>query len=208
MNFLQQLQDEIQETETDSLNESLWTASNFNAALEQTDNIAGLPHHGRVVTTLKELLTNLDIHDIWSTNHPPKKKKKKKEYTWSKPTLFTARRMDLKKLWHNIRTTNLSKLQHEERSRILDVQLFITVRSWFCGRHNFIDAHLSEHQNDNPEMTWEKLKVKILILQTEYTNTQSKNREHQKHYYKNYMNQRTTWQQNPRLENCKEKHLN
>ena len=77
VNFLQQLQDEIQETETDSLNESLWTASNFNAALEQTDNIAGLPHHGRVVTTLKELLTNLDIHDIWSTNHPPKKNIKK-----------------------------------------------------------------------------------------------------------------------------------
>ena len=73
VNFLQQLQDEIQETETDSLNESLWTASDFNAALEQTDNIAGLPHHGREVTTLKELLTNLDIHDIWSTNHPPKK---------------------------------------------------------------------------------------------------------------------------------------
>lgn len=41
VNFLHQLQDEIQETETDSLNESLWTASDFNATLEQTDNIAG-----------------------------------------------------------------------------------------------------------------------------------------------------------------------
>ena len=81
-------------------------------------------------------------------------------------------------------------------------------RSWFCGRHNFIDAHLSEYQNDNPEITWERLKVKFKSFCTEYTNTQSKNREHQKHYYKNYMNQRTTWQQNPRMENCKEKHFN
>ena len=47
VNFLHQLQDEIQEIETDSL----WAAGDFNFALEQTDNIAGLPHHEREVTT-------------------------------------------------------------------------------------------------------------------------------------------------------------
>ena len=85
VNFLHQLQDKIQEIETDSL----WVASDFNIALEQTDNIAGRPHHEREVTTLKEMLAKLDIHNVWRTNHPDRK-----EYTWSKPTPFTARRID------------------------------------------------------------------------------------------------------------------
>ena len=50
VNLLHQLQDEIQEIETDSV----WVAGDFNVALEQTDNIAGLPHHEREVTTLKK----------------------------------------------------------------------------------------------------------------------------------------------------------
>lgn len=41
--------------------------------LEQTDNTAGLLHHEKEVTTLKEMLLNLDTHDIWRTNHPEKK---------------------------------------------------------------------------------------------------------------------------------------
>ena len=85
VNFLHQLQDKIQEIEADSL----WVAGDFNVALEQTDNIAGLPHHEREVTTLKEMLANVDIHDVWRTSHPDKK-----EYAWSKPTPFTARRID------------------------------------------------------------------------------------------------------------------
>ena len=51
--------------------------------------MAGLPHHEREVTTLKEMLAKLDIHDVWRTNHPDRK-----EYTWSKPTPFTARIID------------------------------------------------------------------------------------------------------------------
>ena len=58
--------DGIQEIETDSL----CVAGDFNVALEQTDNMAGLPHHEREVTTLKEMLAKLDIHDVWRTNHP------------------------------------------------------------------------------------------------------------------------------------------
>ena len=52
INCYYELQDEIQEIETDSL----WVAGDFNVALEQTDNIAGFPHHEREVTTLKEML--------------------------------------------------------------------------------------------------------------------------------------------------------
>ena len=51
--------------------------------------MAGLPHHEREVTTLKEMLAKLDIHDVCRTNHPDRK-----EYTWSKPTPFTARIID------------------------------------------------------------------------------------------------------------------
>ena len=42
--------------------------------LEKTDN------NEKEVTTLKEMLLNLDTHDVWRTNHPERK------HTWSKPT--------------------------------------------------------------------------------------------------------------------------
>ena len=41
INFLHRLQEELQDLETDSL----WVTGDFNIALEQADNIAGLPHH-------------------------------------------------------------------------------------------------------------------------------------------------------------------
>ena len=68
------------------------------------------------------MLAKLDIHDIWRTNHPDRK-----EYTWSKPTPFTARRIDyifcdttsltkitntnIEGFSHHVPTTNLSKLK-------------------------------------------------------------------------------------------------
>ena len=35
------------------------------------------------------MLANVNIHDVWRTNHPDKK-----EYTWFKQTPFTAKRID------------------------------------------------------------------------------------------------------------------
>ena len=46
--------------------------------------------------------------------------------------------------------------------------------------NNFIDAHLSEYQNDNPEMTWEMLKAKFKFFCIEYTHNRSKNWEYRK----------------------------
>ena len=54
INFLHQLQEELQEIETDSL----WVTGDFNIALEQEDNIAGLPHHQREVATFKDTLAH------------------------------------------------------------------------------------------------------------------------------------------------------
>ena len=84
INFLHQLQEELQDIETDSL----WVAGDFNIALEQADNIAGLPHHPREVATFKDTLAHLDIFDVWRANN-----RDIKGYTWSRPTPFTARRI-------------------------------------------------------------------------------------------------------------------
>ena len=46
--------------------------------------------------------------------------------------------------------------------------------------NNFIDAHLSDYQNDNPEITWEMLKAKFKFFCIEYTHNQSKNWEYRK----------------------------
>ena len=67
--FINQLKDEVQNIETDSL----WVAGNFNITLEQIDIIAGPPHPEREVTTCIEILANLDIYDIWRINHPESK---------------------------------------------------------------------------------------------------------------------------------------
>ena len=85
INFLHQLQEELQDIETDSL----WVTGDFNIALEQADNKAGLPHHQREVATFKDTLAHLDIFDVWRANN-----RDIKGYTWSRPTPFTARRID------------------------------------------------------------------------------------------------------------------
>ena len=46
--------------------------------------------------------------------------------------------------------------------------------------NNFIDAHLSDYQNDNPEITWEMLKAKFKFFCIEYTHNRSKNWEYRK----------------------------
>ena len=51
--------------------------------------------------------------------------------------------------------------------------------------NNFIDAHLSEDQNDNPEITWEMLKAKFKFFCIEYTHNRSKNWE----YWKQKLNE-------------------
>ena len=61
LNFLHQLQEELQDIDTDGL----WVARDFNIVLEQADNIAGLPHHERKVATLKDTLAHVDIFDVW-----------------------------------------------------------------------------------------------------------------------------------------------
>ena len=65
INFLHQLQEELQDIETDSL----WVTGDFNIALEQADNIAGLPRHEREVATIKDTLAHLDIFDVWRANN-------------------------------------------------------------------------------------------------------------------------------------------
>ena len=61
INFLHQLQEELQDIETDSL----WVTGDFNIAPEEADSIAGLPHHERKVATLKDTLAHVDIFDVW-----------------------------------------------------------------------------------------------------------------------------------------------
>ena len=76
INFLHQLQEELQDIETDSV----WVAGDLNIALEQADNIAGLPHHERKVATFKDTLAHLGIFDVRRANN-----RDIKEYTWSRP---------------------------------------------------------------------------------------------------------------------------
>ena len=75
----------MQKIETDSL----WVAGDFNIALKQTDIIAGSPHPEREVATFIKTLANFDIYDIWRINHS-----ESKDYAWSRPTPFTARRIN------------------------------------------------------------------------------------------------------------------
>ena len=69
--------------------DSVWVAGDFNTTLEQADNIAGLPHHKREIATFKDTLAHKDIFDVWRANN-----RDIKGYTWSRPTPFTARRID------------------------------------------------------------------------------------------------------------------
>ena len=149
----------------------------------------------REVTTLKEMLAKLDIHDVWRTNHPDRK-----EYTWSKPTPFTARRID----YIFCDTTSLTKITNSSiegfsHSDHKLVKVKINMNSFRRGpgywkfnssllseadfvaeANNFIDAHLSDYQNDNPEITWEMLKAKFKFFCIEYTHNRSKNWEYRK----------------------------
>ena len=129
--------------------------------------MGGLPHHEREVTTLKEMLAKLDIHDVWRTNHPDRK-----EYTWSKPTPFTARIID----YIFCDTTSLTKItnssiegfSHSDH-KLVKVQInmnsfrrgpgywkfnssLLSEADFVAEANNFIDAHLSDYQNDNPEI--------------------------------------------------------
>ena len=70
--------------------------------------------------------------------------------------------------------------------------------------NSFIDAHLSDYQNDNPEITWEMLKAKFKFFCIEYTHNRSKNWEYRK---QKLVQELKNWQQNPRMENSKEKHF-
>ena len=161
---MHQLQDEIQEIDTDSLS----VAGDFNVAFEQTDNIAEVyPHREREVTIIKEMLSNLDIHDVWRTNHPGKK-----EYTWSKPTPFISRTdcifsdtTSLTKIT-NTSTEGFPHSDHKLSTVKINMNSFkrgpgywkfnsslLSEADFAADTNNLIDAHLSENQNDNLEMT-------------------------------------------------------
>ena len=157
--------------------------------------MAGLPHHEREVTTLKEMLAKLDIHDVCRTNHPDRK-----EYTWSKPTPFTARIIDYifcdTTSLTNITNSSIEGFSHSDH-KLVKVQInmnsfrrgpgywkfnssLLSEADFVAEANNFIDAHLSDYQNDNPEITWEMLKAKFKFFCIEYTHNRSKNWEYRK----------------------------
>ena len=140
------------------------------------------------------MLAKLDIHNVWRTNHPDRK-----EYTWSKPTPFTARRIDyifcdtsLTKIT-NTSTEGFSHPDHKLVKVKINMNSFrrgpgywkfnsllLSEADFVVEANNFSDAHLSEYQNDNPEITWEMLKAKFKFFCIEYTHNQSKNWEYRK----------------------------
>ena len=140
------------------------------------------------------MLAKLDIHNVWRTNHPDRK-----EYTWSKPTPFTARRIDyifcdtsLTKIT-NTSTEGFSHPDHKLVKVKINMNSFrrgpgywkfnsllLSEADFVVEANNFSDAHLSEYQNDNPKITWEMLKAKFKFFCIEYTHNQSKNWEYRK----------------------------
>ena len=61
---------------------------------------------------------------------------------------------------------------------------FCRDKKWYLWQFppmiNFIDAHLSEYQNDSPEITREMLQTKLKLFCIKYTHNRSKNREYRK----------------------------
>ena len=164
INFLHQLQEELQDIETDSV----WVAGDLNIALEQADNIAGLPHHKREIATFKDTLAHKDIFDVWRANN-----RDIKEYTWSRPTPFTARRIDhiLCDSTHKTTTSSIESFPHSDHKL---VKAHVIINNFKRGpgfwkwnssllsetefvneAENFIEAHFEEYQNDNPVVAWE-----------------------------------------------------
>ena len=140
------------------------------------------------------MLAKLDIHDVWRTNHPDRK-----EYTWSKPTPFTARIIDYIFCDTSLTKITNSSIEGFSHSDHKLVKVKINMNSFRRGpgywkfnssllseadvvaeANNFIDAHLSDYQNDNPEITWEMLKAKFKFFCIEYTHNRSKNWEYRK----------------------------
>ena len=177
----------MQKIETDSL----WVAGDFNIALKQTDIIAGSPHPEREVATFIKTLANFDIYDIWRINHS-----ESKDYTWSRSTPFTARRIDYRFCdsvsLTKITTTSIETVSHSDH-KLVKAQVnmnnfkrgleywkhntsLLTETDFQSGANAFIDAHFHEYQNDNPDIAWKMFKLTSFFFCLDYTNNRSKNR--------------------------------
>ena len=188
INFLHQLQEELQDIETDSL----WVTGDFNIALEQADNIAGRPHHQREVATFKDTLAHLDIFDVWRANNSDIK-----EYTWSRPTPFTARRIDYilcdSTSLTKTTTSSIESFPHSDHKL---VKAHVIINNFKRGpgfwkfnspllsetefvneAETFIETHFEEYQNDNPIAAWEMFKFKFKSFCLQYTSNRSKNKK-------------------------------
>lgn len=170
--FLEQLTNALQDNETDFT----WVAGDFNIAMNKIDNVVGLPHPEKEIRHLKETIASLNLHDAWRCHH-----NNATEYTWSRPTPFTARRIDyifcdagaLTNIKESeIKTCPLS--DHKLVKVIMQVNRFQRGPGYWKFNssllhdieytdqaNKLIDQHLQEQEGKDAEMVWELLKIKL-----------------------------------------------
>ena len=183
--FLEQLTNALQDNETDYT----WVTGDFNIAMNVIDNVAGLPHPAKEIHKLKETIANLNLHDAWRCQH-----NNKTDYTWSRPTPFTARRIDYI-LCDPTALTNIKESEivpcplsdHKLTKIIMKLNNFQRGPGYWKFNssllndieyteqvNKLIDHHLAGQEENDAEMVWEMLKIKIKSHCIQYSSNKPK----------------------------------
>ena len=183
--FLDQLTNALQENESDFT----WLVGDFNIAMNEIDNVAGLPHSDKEIRNLKETIANLNLHDAWRCQHNDVT-----DYTWSKPTPFTARRIDYifcdPAALTNIKESEIKVCSLSDHKLVKVTiklnnfqrgpgywkfnSLLLHDKDYTDQAQALIDRHLEEQEGRDAEMVWEMLKVKIKSHCVQYSSNKSK----------------------------------
>ena len=198
-----------------SESEKVVVCGDFNIVLDNThDIIAGEDHNKEDVKNFNSWVTRNELIDCWRYMN-----KTKKDFTWSRPTPFTARRLDYIFCGENM-ISNIIQCKHEMIHTSDHKMVVLTIKTndlkkgrsyWkfnnallkdtcFIEKMNScIEDHLLNYSNKDPNEKWEILKNKIKNVSLEYSlikNRKMKKREREVQLKLNILNDQLIQQPN------------
>ena len=152
------------------------------------DIISGKPHSKRTIDAFNEFVSTFNLHDVWREQNP-----RLKDYTWSRPDLSTARRLDyilvgsnVYKSDHKLCTRIQTAVLTDHRAVILSIEKNTNKRGnnifkidnrllrdkYYVGIiKNAINDTAREYDALNAQLKWEMIKVVIKQKTEQYTHT-------------------------------------
>jgi exonuclease III len=163
---------------------SLIILGDFNTVMNnEEDIITGEKHDRKETEALNQMISHLDIHDTWRTQHPGEK-----QYTWSRNHPFTARCLDYiftsSGLLPCTENSQIVSFHHSDHRAVLTTLAFHDYKKgpsyWKFNNsllkdidyvhyiNEAIEQFTQENTNLNPNDHWELCKVRIRELSIMY----------------------------------------